>query len=107
MHRITSFAVGGATTIEVDGRLDVVAAYDLRCRVESALRQGVASVGLDLTRVTEADVDGVHGLRRCCDAAVAAGAVLAMTGCSRPLRAHLAALESRPPRDRPRSHARV
>ena len=105
MHHITSFAVAGATTIEVDGSLDVVSAYDLRCSLESALGQGARVVGLDLTRVTEADFDGVQGLRRCCDAAVAAGVVLTMTGCSRPLRTHLAALERRTLRDRPRVHA--
>jgi anti-anti-sigma regulatory factor len=105
MHHVTSFAVAGATTIEVDGSLDVVSAYDLRCSLESALRQGARVVGLDLTRVTEADFDGVQGLRRCCDAAVAAGVVLTMTGCSRPLRADLTALERRAARPRSRVHA--
>lgn len=105
MHHITSFAVAGATTIEVDGSLDVVSTYDLRCCLDSALRQGADVVGLDLTRVTDADLDGVLGLRRCCEAAVAAGVVLSMTGCSRPLRADLAALERRTLRERSRSHA--
>lgn len=107
MHQVTSFALAEATTIEVDGRLDVVSAYDLRCSLDSALRQGARVVGLDLTRVTEADLDGVQGLRRCCDDAVAAGVVLTMTGCSRPLRADLAALERRTLRERRRSYARA
>lgn len=107
MHHVTSFALAEATTIEVDGRLDVVSAYDLRCSLDSALREGARSVGLDLTRVTEADLDGVQGLRRCCDDAVAAGVVLTMTGCSRPLRADLAALERRTLRERRRSYARA
>jgi anti-anti-sigma regulatory factor len=106
MHHITSFAVAGATTIEVDGSLDVVSAYDLRCCLDSALRQGADVVGLDLTRVTDADVDGVRGLRRCCEAAVAAGVVLTMTGCSRPLRADLAAVEAGPWRERQRTDPR-
>jgi anti-anti-sigma regulatory factor len=105
MHHVTSFAVAGATTIEVDGSLDVVSAYDLRCSLDSALRQGAHVVGLDLTRVTDADLDGVQGLRRCCEDAVAAGVVLTMTGCSRPLRADLAALERRTLRERTRSRA--
>ena len=94
MHHITSTAKAGATTIEIDGSLDVVAAYDLRSRLEVALRQGSHYVGIDLTRVTSADVDGVRGLRRCCEAAVAAGVVLTLTGCSRPFRADLARVES-------------
>jgi anti-anti-sigma regulatory factor len=94
MHHVTSFAVAGATSIEVDGCLDVVAAYDLRSHVDRALRRGSHFVGMDLTRVTSADAYGVHGLRECCDAAVAAGVVLALTGCSRPFRADLATVET-------------
>lgn len=94
MHHITSSTSSGATSIELDGRLDVVAAYDLGRRVDDAVRLGSRVVGLDLTRVTSADAGGVHGLRRCCDAAVAAGVVLTMTGCSRPFRADLVAVES-------------
>lgn len=107
MHHITSSAESGVTSIEVDGSLDVVAAYDLRRRLDTALQQGSHFVGIDLTRVTSADVDGVQGLRRCCDAAVAAGIVLALTGCSRPFRADLAAVETHSSRGRRRSHARV
>lgn len=102
MRHIVSSAVSGATSIEVDGSLDVVAAYDLRRRVDLALRQGSRVVGIDLTRVTSADFDGVRGLQGCCDAAVAAGVVLSLTGCSRPFRADLAALET----SRSRSRAR-
>jgi ABC-type transporter Mla MlaB component len=105
MHHITSSAVAGVTSIEVDGSLDVVAAYDLRCSLDAAVRHGAHVVGLDLTRVSDADLGGVEGLQRCCDAAVAAGVVLTMTGCSRPLRADLAALERRTLRDRSRVHA--
>ena len=93
MHHITSSTAPGGTSIEVDGSLDVVAAYDLRRRVDLSLQQGSRVIRLDLTRVTSADLDGVQGLRRCCDAAVAAGVVLSLTGCSRPLRADLAAVE--------------
>ena len=107
MHHITSSDVSGATSIEVDGSLDVVAVYDLRRRLDLALRQGSHAVGIDLTRVTSADFDGVQGLRQCCDAAVAAGVVLSLTGCSRPFRADLAALESRSSRGRVRSCTRI
>ncbi len=95
MHHITSSASSGVTSIEVDGSLDVVTAYDLRCCLEVALRDGAHFVGIDLTRVTSGDADGARGLRQCCDAAVASGVVLAVTGCSRPLRADLAKVESR------------
>lgn len=95
MHHITSSTSSGVTSIEVDGRLDVVSAYDLRCCLEAALREGSHFVGIDLTRVTAADADGVRGLERCCDAAVASGVVLALTGCSRPFRADLAVVESK------------
>ena len=105
MHHITSSTVSGSTSIEVDGDLDVVAAYDLRRRLDHALRQGVDFVGLDLTRVTSADHDGVQALRRCCDAAVAAGVVLALTGCSRPLRSDLAAWEGTASRGKIRTGA--
>lgn len=97
MHHVTSTSLAGATSIEVDGRLGVVAAYDLRRHLDAAIRRGSRSIGLDLSRVTSTDADGVLGLRQCCDAAVAAGVVLALTGCSRPLRADLAAEESRDP----------
>ncbi|RYB90207.1 STAS domain-containing protein [Nocardioides glacieisoli] len=95
MHHITSSALAGATSIEVDGTLDVVAAYDLRLRLDVALRQKSHFVGIDLTRVTSVDPDGARGLRRCCEAAVAAGVVLTLTGCSGPFRTDLARLESR------------
>lgn len=104
MHHITSFAVAGATSIVVDGSLDVVAAYDLQCCVDAALRQRARFVGLDLTRVTHADLDGAEGLRRCCAAAVASGVALTLTGCSRPLRADLAVLELKTRHDRSRAH---
>ena len=98
MHHITSTVVSRTTAIEVDGPLDVIAAYDLQRRLDRALRQGSDSVRMDLTRVTSVDPDGVRGLQRCCEAAIAAGAVLALTGCSRPFRADLATLETRRPR---------
>lgn len=107
MHHITSSAVAGASSIEVDGHLDVVAAYDLRCHLDVAIGHGSHAVGIDLTRVTSADFDGVRGLRQCCDTAVAAGIVLALTGCSRPFRADLAALETRSARGGRRSRALV
>lgn len=107
MHHISTSTVSGATSIELDGGLDVVAAYDLRRRLDRALEQGSHFIGLDLSRVTSADPDGVRGLRQCCDAAVAAGVVLALTGCSRPLRADLAAVEGTASLGRRRSHAHV
>jgi len=94
MRHITTSAAGGTTSIEVDGSLDVVAAYDLCGRLDAALRDGVRVIGIDLTRVTSASVDGVRGLARCRDAAIEVGAVLTLTGCSRPFRADLAAVES-------------
>lgn len=94
MHHVTASVIAGATAIEVDGRLDVVAGYDLWCRVDAALRQGSRVIGIDLTRVTSASPDGVNGLERCCGAAIDAQAVLTLTGCSRPFRADLAAVES-------------
>lgn len=104
MHHITSTATADTVTIEVDGSLDVVAAYDLRARLDAALRQGLRVVEVDLTRVTSASLDGASGLERCCTAAVDAGAVLTLTGCSLPLRADLAAVES--VRSRSRSRGR-
>ena len=106
MHHITSSASSGVTSIEVDGSLDVVTAYDLRGRLEVALREGSHFVGIDLTRVTSADADGVRGLKRCCDAAVASGVVLALTGCSRPFLADLADVEVESPRGLILSHVR-
>jgi anti-anti-sigma regulatory factor len=94
MHHVTSSVAAGATSIEVDGRLDVVAAYDLWCHVDRALRAGARVIGIDLTRVTSAGVEGVRALGRCRDAAIEAGIVLTLTGCSRPFRADLAAVES-------------
>ncbi|SEB51818.1 hypothetical protein SAMN04489844_0379 [Nocardioides exalbidus] len=94
MHHVTAFALAGTTSIEVDGSLDVVAGYDLWRRVDAALRQGSRFIGIDLTRVTSASPEGVAGLERCCGAAIDARAALTLTGCSRPFRADLAALES-------------
>ena len=94
MHHVTSSATAGTTSIEVDGSLDVVAAYDLWRRVDAALRQGSQVIGIDLTRVTSASPEGVTGLERCCGAAIDARAVLTLTGCSRPFRKDLAAVES-------------
>lgn len=95
MHHVTSLAQAGHTTIEVDGSLDAVAAYDLQRCLDSALLRRAQSVALDLTRVTTMDDDGVRGLRRCCDAAVAARVVLTITGCSRPARRSLEFFEAR------------
>jgi ABC-type transporter Mla MlaB component len=94
VHHILTSAAGGTTSIEVDGSLDVVAAYDLWSRLDGALREGTRVIGIDLTRVTSASVEGVRCLARCRDAAIEAGAVLTLTGCSRPFRADLAAVES-------------
>ena len=89
-----------STASEVDGSLDVVAAYDLRRRLDVALRNRSHFVGIDLTRVTSVDPDGARGLRRCCEAAVAAGIVLTLTGCSRPFRTDLELLETASSRGR-------
>ncbi|MCF6376688.1 STAS domain-containing protein [Nocardioides KLBMP 9356] len=94
MHHITASVAGLTTSIEVDGPLDVIAAYDLCARVDAALRGGARVIGIDLTRVTSASLEGVRGLGRCRDAAIEVGAVLTFTGCSRPFRADLAAVES-------------
>jgi anti-anti-sigma regulatory factor len=84
MHHVSSRVQSGHTTIEVDGSLDAVAVYDLHRCLDSALLGPGQSVAIDLTRVTTMDYDGVQGLGRCCDAAVAAGVVLTINGCSRP-----------------------
>ena len=100
MHHVTSLAQAGETTIEVDGSLDAVAAYDLQRCLDSALLRRAQSVALDLTRVTRMDHDGVRGLRRCCDTAVAARVVLTITGCSRPALRSLEFFEARGFRER-------
>jgi hypothetical protein len=50
MHHITSSVVLRPTSIEVDGCLDVVAAYDLHRRVHAALRQGHADPDVEPVR---------------------------------------------------------
>ena len=84
MHHISSRATPVMTTIEVDGDLDAVSAYDLQCRVDTAIGLGVHRVGLDLSRVSSVDDTGIHGLIRVCNTAVGVGMTLSMTGCSRP-----------------------
>ena len=84
MHHVSSRAAAAMTIIVVDGDLDAVSAYDLQHTLETAIGHGVRRVGLDLSRVSSADDTGIHGLIRCCDAAVAARMQLSMIGCSRP-----------------------
>lgn len=84
MHKISSRATPAITTIEVDGSLDVVAVYDLQRSLDAAIHQGARRVGLDLSRVTTINDDGIRGLLRCCDTAIAAGSTLTLNGCSRP-----------------------
>lgn len=70
--------------MEVDGALDAVSAYDLHRGIDTAVRGGAQRVDVDLTRVVSLDDDGVRGLMRCCDTAIATGMPLTLTGCSRP-----------------------
>ncbi len=84
MHQISSHASPGLTTIEVDGSLTVVSAHDLQLSLGAAVHDGARRVGLDLSRVTDIDDDGVRALMRCCDSAISAGTTLTLTGCSRP-----------------------
>lgn len=84
MHQISSQASPAITTIEVDGNLDVVGAYDLHRSLAAAIRDGAQRVSLDLSRVATIDDAGVRGLLRCCDTAIATGATLTLSGCSRP-----------------------
>lgn len=105
MHHVTTFASARATTIEVDGSLDAVTAYDLQRCLDTALLRRTQSVGLDLTRVTTVDYDGVQGLRRCCATAVAARVVLTLTGCSHPVLEALETFEARGFRVRTQSRA--
>jgi anti-anti-sigma regulatory factor len=103
MHHVTCLAqTGDATTIEVDGSLDAVAAYDLQRCLGSELGRGAQSVALDLTRVTTMDHDGVRGLRRCCETAIAARVVLTIPGCSRPALQSLELFEAPDFRERER-----
>ncbi len=83
--------------LEVDGRLDAVTAHDLH-RVTSRLyAEGHQHLHFDLTRVSEADSDGVAGLARCNRHAVTRGRVLTWSRCSRPLLEALhATLDPRP-----------
>lgn len=99
-HHVTSVVRAEETTIEVDGSLDAVAAFDLQCCLDSALVRRVKLVALDLTRVTTMDHDGVLGLRRCRDTAVEARVVLTIAGCSRPALRSLTFFEARSSRER-------
>lgn len=68
--------------VEVDGVLDVVTAHDLLRLVAALMSAGHHHLRLDLSRVTDADVDGVAGLARCSSLAVETGRVLTWSRCS-------------------------
>lgn len=89
-----------ALVVEVDGRLDAVAAHDLHRATSQLYADGHQHLHLDLTRVSEADSDGVAGLARCNRQAVTRGRVLTWSRCSQPLlealHATLGTLDHRP-----------
>lgn len=83
MRQITARASSAVTTIEVDGALNAVSVYDLQFILDTAVRRGAHRVDLDLTRVTSIDDDGMRGLSRFCQAAIADGTTLSFAGASR------------------------
>lgn len=68
--------------VEVDGVLDVVTAHDLLRLLAAVMSAGHHHVRLDLSRVTDADRDGVAGLARCSALAVETRRVLTWSRCS-------------------------
>lgn len=104
MRFIRTCEESGTITVEVEGRLDAVTAYDLRTTLEDLGKQGRDRISLDLTRVQHADSDGVDALRWCSEHAIRSGSVLTWKGCSRPLAQALRASSARrvggPRRDR-------
>lgn len=81
MQRITTRASSSVTTIEVDGALNAVCVYDVQ-RILDTEAGRAHRVDLDLTRVTSLDDDGMRGLLRFCQAAIADGTVLRFAGVS-------------------------
>lgn len=86
MQQISTRASSTVTTIEIDGALNAVSVYDLQVILGTTARQGSQGVDLDLTRVTHIDDDGMRGLLRVCQAAIANGTILRFTGVSRAAR---------------------
>lgn len=72
-------------TIEVDGPLDVVAAYDLRRMFAEVIREGESHIVLDLSRVSWVDDAGIQGLSWCSLHAIDSERLLTWSGCSQPL----------------------
>jgi anti-anti-sigma regulatory factor len=86
MQQITTRASSTVMTIEVDGALNAVSVYDLQLILDTTARRGTQRVDLDLTRVTHIDDDGLRGLLRFCQAAIANGTILRFSGASRAAR---------------------
>lgn len=62
MHHITLKPAPPRATIEIDGTLDLVAAYDLRQVIEVALEQACRRVSFDLSRVVRVDTSALSAL---------------------------------------------
>lgn len=77
-------------TLEVDGVVDVVAAYDIGRAVSRALGARVQRIHLDLSRVQRLDPACAGVMTRCVDAARGAGVELSVDAISAPLRARRA-----------------
>ncbi len=104
MRQLRSAQSGARVVVDVDGRLDAVNGHDLQRTVDALCADGPVHVHLDLTRVTDADTDGLAALAGCSQRAVDRRHVLTWSRCSRPL---LLALHEHPrirPRARPPAH---
>jgi ABC-type transporter Mla MlaB component len=84
MHQICLQVSAPRGSIEVDGDLGLVAAFDLRRTIESALRQGCRHISLDLSRVLSVDALHVNAVVQCFELAELEGAVLEVTALSGP-----------------------
>lgn len=89
MRRVFVHSSGSSVAIEIDGQLEIVAAYDLRAAVTSALATSDGVITFDLSRVTGVDADGIEALQWSCERANAVRRPLLWTRCSQPVRRDL------------------
>ena len=93
MRQLRTHQSGPRVVVDLDGRLDAVNGFDLQRTVIALYSDGSRHVHLDLSQITEADVDGVAALAGCSELANSRRHILTWSRCSRPL---LLALQTHP-----------
>lgn len=85
MNEVVLHVSPPVAAIEVDGRLDLIRAHDLRRAVEDALRLRCLHLTLDLSRVAAWDSVGVGTVVACRERVAAEGGELVVQRLSGPL----------------------